>query len=308
MMDFEPFNFDDMPLTGWYPGHMKKANKQMQEALKLIDIVVEVCDARAPLTTRNPAFHFLFQHKPRLMLFNKADLADAESTQKWREWYAQRGIDVVAMSATKLRQVSELAECWKRTFERVRAERGATQPLHRAVRVLISGVPNVGKSTIINKLSVERRAEVGNQPGVTRTIQWIPIAGGVELLDTPGVLWPKIKKKTQELRLALCGCIKDEVVGVELLAEFLLVELKRLGIAWPFALYGIQNEECDEYDFIEQAGRKRGMLRSGGKVDRERISSVMLRDFREGKFGKITFELPSVTEEEEQADGCTILS
>lgn len=291
-MDNTGFKFDDIPLTGWYPGHMKKANKQMQEALKLIDIVVEVCDARAPLTTRNPSFDYLFNNKPRMVIFNKADLADPEETERWRQWYAQYNIRVIAISATKLKNVKDLAQIWKDTFEQIRQDRGATQPLHRATRVLISGVPNVGKSTIINKLSVERRAEVGAKPGVTRIVQWIPVAGGIELLDTPGVLWPKIKRKTHELRLAVCGCIKDDVIGVELLAEFLLAEMKKNNKDWPSELYGIKTLPRDEYEFLESLAKKRGLLRSGGKVDLERASQILLKDFREGKFGKMTFEIP----------------
>ena len=286
-------DFNSLPLTGWFPGHMLKASQQMRETLKLIDLVVEVVDARIPASSRNPAFDRLFQEKPRFVIFNKVDLADPAKTKVWKEWYEARGIHVSSLSAVSGQGVMKLVDLWRGSFEEIRRRRGATQPLRRPVRVMISGVPNVGKSTLINKLAYERRTAVGPLPGVTRSTQWIPIKGAVELLDTPGILWPKIRNKEHELRLGLCGCVKDDVLGVELLGEFLWHEMRRIaqGVRWDF--YGLREVPATGEAFLQAVAQRRGMLRPGGVPDLERSAGTVLREFRDGKLGRLTFELPS---------------
>lgn len=293
-------DFNSLPLTGWFPGHMLKASQQMRETLQLIDLVVEVVDARIPASSRNPAFDRLFQEKPRFVIFNKVDLADPAKTKQWKEWYEARGIHVSSLSAVSGQGVMKLVDLWRDSFEEIRQRRGATRPLRRPVRVMISGVPNVGKSTLINKLAFERRTAVGPLPGVTRSTQWIPIKGAVELLDTPGILWPRIRNKEHELRLALCGCIKDEVVGTEILGEFLWHELRRLGATACLSLYGIKEAPATGEGFLQAVARRRGMLRPGGIPDLERSSSTVLREFRDGKLGRMSFELPSSEDEAEE--------
>ena len=299
----EIFDFNSLPLSGWYPGHMMKATKKIGETLKLIDLVVEVCDARIPGSSRNPAFDRLFEHKPRFVVFNKADLADPKVTKLWKEWYERRGIRFAPISAGSGQGIAPLVEEWKTAFDEIRKERGATQPLRRPVRVLVSGVPNVGKSTLINRLSGERRAAVGPLPGVTRSTQWIPIKGAVELLDTPGVLWPKIRNKEHELRLALCGCIKDDVIGTELLGEFLWHELARLKVPVRWDIYGLPGCPESGNAFLQAIAKRRGMVMSGGVVDYERSSTTVLREFRDGKLGRFTFELPAEEPEDAEEEG-----
>ena len=298
----DPFDFNSLPLSGWYPGHMMKATKKIGETLKLIDLVVEVCDARIPSSSRNPAFDRLFEHKPRFVVFNKADLADAKVTKLWKAWYEQRGIRFAPISAGSGQGMLPLVEEWKTAFDEIRRERGATQPLRRPVRVLVAGVPYVGKSTLINRLSGERRAAVGPLPGVTRSTQWIPIKGAVELLDTPGVLWPRIRNKEHELRLGLCGCIKDEVIGTELLGEFLCYEFARLQAPVKWELYGLDGCPDSGNAFLQAVARRRGMVMSGGGIDYERSSTTVLREFRDGKLGRFTFEQPAEDPGEDETE------
>jgi ribosome biogenesis GTPase A len=286
-------DFNSLPLSGWYPGHMAEATRKIGESLRLVDLVVEVCDARIPGSSRNPAFDRLFENRPRCTVFNKADLADPDATARWKVWHERRGIRFVPLSACSGQGLRPLVDEWQATFEGIRRERGVNRPLQRSLRVLIAGVPNVGKSTLINRLAGERKVAVGPLPGVTRSTHWIPIQGAVELLDTPGVLWPKIRDKQHELRLALCGCIKDEVVGAQLLGEFLWYELARLGAPACWKLYDLPGCPESGSAFLHAVARRRGMLRSGGATDDERSASTVLREFRDGKLGRFTFELPA---------------
>jgi ribosome biogenesis GTPase A len=286
-------DFNSLPLSGWYPGHMAEATRKIGETLKLIDLVVEVCDARIPASSRNPAFDRLFENRPRVTVFNKADLADPDGTGLWKTWHERHGIRFAPLSAGSGQGIAPLVEEWQVAFDGIRRERGVARPLQRPLRVLIAGVPNVGKSTLINRLAGERRAAVGPLPGVTRSTHWIPIRGSVELLDTPGVLWPKIRDKQHELRLALCGCIKDDVIGTQLLGEFLWHELARLGAPACWKLYGLPGCPESGSAFLQAVARRRGMILSGGVTDDERSASTVLREFRDGKLGRFTFELPS---------------
>lgn len=283
--------FNRLPLTGWYPGHMLKAGREMQDVLRLVDLVVELVDARAPAASRNPRFRELLQSRPAVIVANKVDLADLAASERWQQYLEARGERVILMDAQHVAEPTRVVAAWKRIAAEERRRRGATTALTRPVRLMIAGVPNVGKSTLVNGLFEGRRAQVGPKPGVTRQNQWVPLREGVELLDTPGVLWPRIRDKEHELRLGLLGCIRDEVLGAELLAEFLWVELSRQpagAVTWQ--LYDQTAPPPTFEAFMAAVARRRGLLRSGGRVDPERTATAVLKDFRDGRLGRITLE------------------
>ena len=291
-MDIPKVDFNSLPLTRWFPGHMNKATRKINEVLKVIDLVVEVCDARIPGSSRNPTFDELFQRKQRFVVFNKADLADPAITGLWKAWYLRRGIRVAPVSAITGKGVAALIQDWRSAYMANPRQADIGKPLQHPLRVLISGVPNVGKSTLINRLAAEHRAAVGPNPGVTRINQWIPLKGGVELLDTPGILWPKLSDKEHELRLAVCGCIRDPVIGNELLGEFLWYDLARQVAPVQWDLYGLDHCPQSSGELMLAIATRRGMLRAGGEIDLERSSTTLIRDFRDGKLGRFTFEKP----------------
>ncbi|MCK5803836.1 MAG: ribosome biogenesis GTPase YlqF [Lentisphaeria bacterium] len=287
------FGFNHLPLTGWFPGHMLKAGRKMREALKLVDLVVELIDARAPRSTRNPAFRQILQGKPVLIVANKVDLADPVMSGWWQAYLERMGDQVFLLDARNPAHPAELIRCWKNSVHEEREKRGAHNKLSRPVRIMIAGIPNVGKSTLVNRLHSGKKAEVGPKAGVTRHNQWITLKGGVELLDTPGVLWPHIRDKAHELRLALIGSMKDDVMNVELLAEYLWSELHQQPperVAWD--LYNL--EACpDTPDALMQAvAQRRGILRGGGKIDYTRTAIALLKDYRDCRIGRLTLEAP----------------
>lgn len=291
-------DFSVLPLTGWYPGHMLKAGRAMQEVLRLVDLVVELVDARAPASTRNPRFRQLLQSRPVIIVANKADLADPALSRQWQAYLEAQGERVLLLDAPHLADPSRLVAAWKQVAEAERRRRGATLELTRPVRLMIAGVPNVGKSTLVNRLYEGKRALVGPKPGVTRQNQWVTLREGVELLDTPGVLWPSIQAKEHELRLGLVGCIRDEVIGIELLTEFLWDVLRGLPptlVNWP--IYGLTGAPATPEEFIEAVARRRGLLLPGGRIDAERAATTVLKDFREGRLGRVTIERPPAEEQ-----------
>ncbi len=293
-MTESPFNV--LSLSGWYPGHMLKAGRAMQEVLRLVDLVIEVVDARAPASSRNPRFREMLQSRPAVLLLNKADLADARVSRRWQAHFEAAGERVFLVEAQGLGDPARLLASWRQLAEAARTERGVRLARTRPLRVMIAGVPNVGKSTLINAMSAGRRVQVGPKPGVTRQNQWVPLREDMELLDTPGVLWPKIADKEHELRLALAGCIRDEVIGIELLAEFLWVTLSRrpeASAAW--SRYGLEAPPTTYPDFIAAVARRRGLLQAGGRIDHERSATAALKDFREGRLGRISLEVPPET-------------
>jgi ribosome biogenesis GTPase A len=287
-----PIGFNDIPLTGWYPGHMLKAGRKMREDLRLIDLVVELVDARLPLSSRNPNFRDLLPGKPAMVLANKADLADPDASARWQRWFEDQGERVFFLDAREPDDPERLVQFWVRTVHEERKKRGATTSLTRPARIMIAGIPNVGKSTLVNRLYAGKRAEVGPRPGVTRHNQWIPIHEGVELLDTPGVIWPRVRDKEHELRLALVGSIKDEVIGVELLAEFVWYELSRQPERADWALYDLAG--CPEHpeDMMQAVARRRGLLKGGGQIDYVRTAHALVKDFRDRRLGAFTLEFP----------------
>ena len=267
----------------WFPGHMKKAERMMEENLKLVDVVCEIADARLPVSSRNPDLDSIINgRKPRLLILNRIDQADPAVTTLWKNFYEQRGIACMLCDARGGKGVKEFSA-------RVRALSGKNGPM----RAMIAGVPNVGKSTFINKVCGRKAAATSDRPGVTRGKQWVFIDNGLEMLDTPGILWPKFDDPAVGDRLAFTGAVKDDILDREALAARLLEYLKD---AYPAAVqerYKVQPEpEEAGWQLLERCARKRGFLMSGGEVNTERMAAILLDEFRAGKLGRITLERP----------------
>ena len=275
----------------WYPGHMTKAKRQMQEDIKLIDLVIELVDARIPLSSRNPDIDELGKNKYRLILMNKADLADKSATDKWSDYFRKKGFFVVSLDArtkNSMKSITDIVmEACKEKIERDR-RRGIK---NRPVRAMVVGIPNVGKSTFINSYAGKACAKTGNKPGVTKGKQWIRLNKNIELLDTPGILWPKFEDQMVGLRLALIGSIKDEILNVDELAVELIKILK---MSYPGTLnnrYEV-NEDNDITDIIFEIAKNRNCIQKGGEADYSKACARLIDDFRSGKLGKLTLELP----------------
>ena len=279
----------------WYPGHMTKAKRAMQEDIKLIDLIIELVDARAPLSSRNPDIDDLGRGKARMVLLNKADLASEAGNAAWTRYFEAKGFQVMKIDARQkasLKQIhSVIQEACKAKIERDR-KRGI---LNRPVRAMVVGIPNVGKSTFINSLAGKAAAKTGNKPGVTKGKQWIRLNKQVELLDTPGILWPKFEDQTVGLRLALIGSIKDEVLQTEELAAELI---RFLAANYPGVLenkYTI-TAAPDPYVMLGRIAESRHCLVRGNELDTEKAAMLLMDDFREGKLGRLTLEYPQTEE------------
>ena len=275
----------------WYPGHMPKARRMMQENIKLIDLIIELVDARVPLSSRNPDIDELGKNKARLILLNKADLAEERMNDEWVEYFKEKGYSAVKVNSKKgggIKSIqSVIQEACKEKTERDR-KRGI---LNRPVRAMVVGIPNVGKSTFINALAGKACAKTGNKPGVTKGKQWIRLNKNVELLDTPGILWPKFEDQQVGLKLAFIGSIKDEILQTEELAAELVRFLKS---EYPGVLeekYDIP-EADDVYECIRNIAESRHCLVRGSEMDTEKAAAILLDDFRGGRLGRITLEKP----------------
>ena len=275
----------------WYPGHMTKARRMMQEDMKLIDIVIELVDARVPASSKNPDIDTLAAGKARMILLNKYDLADQARTEEWEKWYADKGFFVFKLDARKSGQmkaiVAMIQEACKAKIERDK-RRGI---INRPVRAMVVGIPNVGKSTFINSFAGKACAKTGNRPGVTKGKQWIRLNKNVELLDTPGILSPKFEDQQVGKRLAMIGSIRDDLLDLsELAVDFIGFMTK----FYPGILSGRYDvdEKCDKIELLEQIARVRGCLLKGGMLDTEKASKLLLEDFRSSKLGRITLEFP----------------
>lgn len=275
----------------WYPGHMTKAKRMMQENIKLIDLVIELVDARIPLSSRNPDIDELGKNKARLVLLNKADLAEDKWNDAWAEYFKKKGFSVVKVNSRKGGGIKSIQgvirEACAEKIERDR-KRGI---LNRPVRAMVVGIPNVGKSTFINALAGKACAKTGNKPGVTKGKQWIRLNKQVELLDTPGILWPKFEDQEVGLKLAFIGSIKDEVLQTEELAAELIHFLR---IAYPEVLADKYNIEMDEDDYVvlNHIAKSRNCIVRGNELDTEKAALLLLDDFRNGKLGRLTLEYP----------------
>ena len=277
----------------WYPGHMTKTRRQMEQDIRLVDAVCEIVDARIPMSSRNPDIDAICGSKPRLMILNRIDMADPEETKKWAAYFRNQGMTVLETDCKNRKGTNQFAPKVKQLLKGKIQQNAARGMVGKTIRVMIVGIPNVGKSTLINQVSGRKSAKAENRPGVTRGKQWVTVEKGLELLDTPGILWPKFEDPQVGLKLSYTGAIKDDVVDIETLACN-LIDL--MGRKYPQVLeqrYKITvPEEFQGYELLELCGRKRGMLISGGEVDTERMSRVLLEEYRSGKLGKFTFESP----------------
>lgn len=279
----------------WYPGHMTKARRAMQEDIKLVDMVIEVIDARIPISSRNPDIDELGKNKFRLVLLNKADLADDQKNRAWQNWFQQKGIAVVMTDArTKngMKQIQNtILEVCKEKIERDR-RRGIK---NRPIRAMVVGIPNVGKSTFINSFAGRSCAKTGNKPGVTRGNQWIHLNKNVELLDTPGILWPKFEDQIVGLHLAFIGSMKDDILNQEEVAVELLRFLQEAypkALAERYQMEEAQLKEAVPLDILQHIARLRGCLLKAGELDTKKAAALCLDDFRAGRIGRISVEMP----------------
>ncbi len=281
----------------WFPGHMTKTRRRMQQDLPLIDLVAELIDARIPFSSRNPDLPEMIGDKPRLILLNKCDMADQEITKLWVNYYKSKNIPALCIDSKTGSGFNKFIPKVREILSDRLKQLEAKGMGGRTLRVMAVGVPNVGKSSFINRLAGGSKAKVANRPGVTRGAQWFMIDKGIELMDTPGVLWPKFEDKTVGERLAFTGAVKDAVVDVELLAMRLLATL-RSNEKYKEMLkirYKLEDEcfEFDDYDLLCEIGKKRGMKISKGEVDTERCANMLLEEFRNIKIGRISLEKPS---------------
>ncbi|MBE7037631.1 MAG: ribosome biogenesis GTPase YlqF [Ruminococcaceae bacterium] len=275
----------------WFPGHMTKTMRLIEENIKLVDIVVEILDARLPKSSKNPEIDNLIKDKPRLILLNKSDIADANETSKWINKFEKDGISAIAISSTSGKSLNiVLDKCKEVLKDKIESwkKRGI---VNRSVKIMVVGVPNVGKSSFINKIANKKSAKVGDKPGVTRGKQWIRLDKGFEMLDTPGVLWPKFDDMEVGIKLAFTGAVKDEIMDVELLSMKLLEFLKE---NYPSSLterYKMCDfDNLDGYEMLTLLGKKRGFVISGGEIDTLRAANILLDEFRGAKLGRITLD------------------
>ena len=280
----------------WYPGHMTKARRMMQENIKLIDLIIELVDARAPLSSRNPDIDDLGKGKARLILLNKADLASERANDAWAAYFREKGCFVVKLDSRSKNGMKEvqtvIQDACKEKTERDR-KRGI---LNRPVRAMVVGIPNVGKSTFINSFAGRACAKTGNKPGVTKGAQWIRLNKQVELLDTPGILWPKFDDKEVGLRLAFIGSINDEILSITDLA-YELIKFLQLNYCQSLAdRYNI-NDDDDSVHILEQIAEKRACIKKGGELDIDKAAALLLDDYRSGKLGRISLERPSMVKD-----------
>lgn len=294
--DFSKMNIN------WFPGHMAKTRRQITEDLKLVDVVVEILDARIPISSQNPDIRQITQNKKKVVLLNKSDLSDEKENKKWMEHFIKQGNKVVLVDANTGKGINDVIKQVQLIMEdelKRLAEKGR---IGKKIRVMIVGIPNVGKSSFINRIAKKNSAEVGNKPGVTKQKQWIRVNNEIELLDTPGVLWPKFQSEEVALNLAFTGTIKDDILAITevayCLTKFLLENYKE-NLLTRYSLDentidDILNQNQEEnqniYEIMQLIGKKRGAIISGGNIDDEKTSKIILDDFRSGKLGKITLE------------------
>ena len=276
-------------VLNWYPGHMAKTKKEIKEKINLIDVVYELIDARMPFSSKMQDIEDVLKGKPRIIIMTKYDLCDQKETDKFVSYYEEKGFPVIKMdlmSSKNINQILEKSNAVLKEMNEIREKKGMKK---RGIRALILGVPNVGKSTLINRLVGKKAVNVGNRPGVTKQLSWIRINKDIELLDTPGILWPKFETEEQAMTLSALSSIKEEIVDTDDLAVFILKKMYKLYKENLIARYGIDSlEDFDEV--YEKIGKKRGALIRGGEVDYDKVSLIIIRDLKEGYLGKVTFD------------------
>lgn len=281
----------------WFPGHMAKTRRQIKESLPLVDCVTELLDARVPLASHNPELDALTERKPRIVLLNKCDMADEETTQRWVEWFRARGQFALAVDCRSGKGLNRYHTLVRRVLaEKIEQNEARGMP-GKALRVMVVGIPNTGKSSFINRMACKNRAKVADRPGVTRQNQWFAIGNGIELLDTPGVLWPKFDDPSVGDKLAFIGSVKDEVTDSETMACRLIAVLQANNAQLLCERYKLQQEDVvgeEPYTVLERIGAKRGMKMRGGDVDTERAAITLLDEYRAGKLGRLSIETPEL--------------
>ncbi|MGI5893342.1 MAG: ribosome biogenesis GTPase YlqF [Candidatus Merdivicinus sp.] len=283
------------PNIQWFPGHMAKTRRLIQDQVKLVDLVVELTDARIPQSSRNPELPKWIGDKRRLLLLNKSDAADPNITARWLRYYENLGIPALAIDAKSGRGVNQFLPKVREILADITERRAQKGMIGRPIRMMIVGIPNVGKSSFINRVANEKRAKVEDRPGVTVGKQWVAVAKDVDLMDTPGVLWPKFEDPAVGEKLAFTGAVKDQILDVELLAMRLLGWLRE---GYPhllserYKLTSNDTDQLEDYELLELVGRKRGMLISGGEVDTLRAATMILDEYRGGKLGRLSLEAP----------------
>lgn len=284
-------NQDQMNIQ-WYPGHMTKTRRQIEADLKQVDAVCEIVDARIPVSSRNPDIDSICAGKPRILVLNRMDLADPAATQQWAAYFIEKGMAVIATDCKTRKGIADFTPAARKACAQ-KLERDAARGMSRPIRVMVVGIPNVGKSTLINQISGRKGAKAENRPGVTRGKQWVTVDRSLQLLDTPGILWPKFEDPEVGLKLAYTGAVKEGVIDLEELACALMELLHR---DYPDTLserYKVQAEpRTPGYQLLEIAGKNRGFLLSGGKIHTERMAKVLVDEFRSGKLGRFTLEMP----------------
>ena len=280
----------------WFPGHMAKTRRLMKANLPLVDVVVEITDARVPASSRNPEMKNLVGGKPRVVVLNKCDMADEALTAEWIEYYRANGVKAIAMDCRSGKGLNKLVPTVKEVMKKELEKRAAKGMEGKPIRIMVVGIPNVGKSSFKNRVAGGKRTKVEDRPGVTRGKQWVTLEKGIDLLDMPGVLWPKFDDKTVGEHLAFTGAIKDDILDTELLAMRLADLLNREWHSLLCERYKLTDEETadiEPYDLLSLIGAKRGMKVSGGDVNTERAAAMLLDEFRGGKIGRITLEMPN---------------
>ncbi|MEC9489903.1 MAG: ribosome biogenesis GTPase YlqF [Halanaerobiales bacterium] len=282
----------------WYPGHMAKAKRILKEDLKLVDIVIEVVDARVPLSSQNPDLRKLINDQTKVTVLNKKDLADPKYNQKWIKYFKnETDEDAVLLNSLTGEGVSELKSILNNTYDRIAAKLAQKGRNPRRLRAMIIGIPNVGKSALINLLAGSNITTIGNKPGVTRGRQWVNVSKKIRLLDTPGILWPKFSNEDMAYKLALTGAVDNDIFDFELAAYKLIQFIVNINEEILLDAYELDFLEDHPYDILADIGRKRGCLMTGGKVDRNRAAGIVINDFRDGKLGEITLEKPAEASE-----------
>lgn len=281
----------------WYPGHMKKTKESLEKNISMVDIVYELLDARIPISSRNPIVDDIVKDKPRITILNKSDLSNDRDNKLWKEFFEKKGISTIFMNASSGKGINELINLSleKTSEKRERYLKRGVQ--NKPIRVMILGIPNVGKSTLINSLAGRKGAKIGNRPGITKMNQWIKTKGGLELLDTPGILWPKFEDKEVGLNLAFVGSIKDEILDRESLALKLIEKLILINPSNLEKRYNLNIGNKSALDIMEEIGSNRGCKIRGGEIDYSKVSTIVLDEFRKGKIGNITLELPRVSDD-----------
>lgn len=285
--EFEKLNIQ------WFPGHMTKAQRMIEDQMKQVDAVCEILDARIPMASRNPDIDRLAGEKPRIVILNRSDLADPKWTAKWKKRFQSQGMAVLETDCRSGKGVKGFADAVRSVLKEKMDAFAAKGQVGRSMRVMVLGIPNVGKSTFINQVARRKAAVAGDRPGVTRGKQWITVSSDLELLDTPGILWPRFDSQEVGELLAITGAIKAEVLDRETLAANFMKRLARTAPDAILTRYKFSpDSEASGFDLLEQAAKKRGFLISGGEYDLERMAAVLLDEYRSGKLGRITLEIP----------------